>query len=178
MKTNHKALALCPVYETDWPHWVAGCYNRNMIGNETDAARALAGVGEYVGEGHTRTVYRIGDVVYKVARHSASENVTEYDNANELRPHTPDNVVVPEMSLHHVAGTIVLAMPFINGKSMGECMGQYGMDCDHSDCYSPGMRNALDDLNNDATSYGNVIHSDGIYYLIDLSADNNVRTLA
>ena len=134
--------------------------------------RAMARDGEHVGEGCSREVFRIRDVVYKVEKRRGA-NVSEYHNANELRGYTPENIIVPDMTLYPVAGTFVLAMPFIDGKSVGECMGEYGMDCDHSDCLDGNMYNILEGLNFDAISYGNVIYSEGVYYMVDLGADNN-----
>lgn len=139
--------------------------------------RALCGEAEAIGDGITRVAYLIDGVVYKV-EHDNGANAKEYHNGIELRDITPDNVIVPEMTLYYVAGETVLAMPYIDGKAMGECMGQYGMDCDHKNCFSGSLETILDGFNNDATSYGNVIYREGHYYMIDLSADNNVRTLA
>lgn len=134
--------------------------------------RAMAREGEYVGEGCSREVFRIGDVVYKVET-ARGANVSEYHNANELRGYTPENIIVPDMTLYPVAGAFVLAMPYIDGKSVGECMAELGLDCDHTDCLSDNMHSILENLNFDATSYGNVIYSEGVYYMIDLGADNN-----
>lgn len=144
-----------------------------MIGNETDAATALHGGGIYVGEGHTRIVYRVGDVAYKVNVVSWDYNIEEYDCGEAYRAATPANIVIPDMTLYHIGDRTVLAMPYIDGVPVSECFSRYNIECadsTHASCLDDKMAQTLTRFNFDATSYGNVILKDGIYYMVDLGA--------
>lgn len=148
-----------------------------MIGNEEDAALALEGEAEYVGEGCTRTVYRVGDVVYKVEVHPGANN-SEYLNGLDLRENVPASVIIPPMSLYFDGK--VLAMPYIEGETRDECMARYVNTpdaCDHTACYDDETHTMLSRINYDAVSYGNVVYRGGFYYMIDLG-HRDVRTYA
>lgn len=140
-------------------------------GNATDAARAIAGDLDYIGEGCMRTVYRCGDIVYKV-ENAIGANADEYRNAAAIRATVPYPFVIPDMSLHYVGSACVLAMPFIDGEPTGECIGDFigtGCDCD-SPCMSPEIAYAANAINGDALSWGNTIVKDGTYYIIDVDS--------
>lgn len=107
-----------------------------MVGNEIDAKRAHLD-GEYVGEGCSRAVYRIGDVVYKVNTTPLNSNRDEYLAGESLRDTVPHPFVVPPMSLY---GDI-LAMPYYVGNMRGECYCTQDEECDDS-CMPPDFASA------------------------------------
>lgn len=147
------------------------CYTHTMIGNENDARLALLGRAEFVGEGCTRTVFRVGDVAYKVCDSDHDYNMDEYAEADRVRPRLPNGIRIPEMSIHRVGERNVLAMEYIDGLPMGECVEHYGLECtfiNHEGCLPDDIEATLEGLNGDAISHGNTILANGVYYIVDL----------
>lgn len=140
-------------------------------GTAHDAARAIAGDLTYLGEGCMRRTYVNDGIVYKVEM-APGANYSEYENAAAIRATVPDPFVIPEMSLHYVGNTCVLAMPFIDGDLTGECIGDYlGLGCDcPTPCMTPDIAHVANSINGDALSWGNTIVKDGVYYIIDLDS--------
>lgn len=141
------------------------------IGTAHHAARALDGDLDFIGEGCTRHAYVYEGIVYKV-EDVPGANASEYENAARVRATVPFPFVVPDMELHYVGNSCVLAMPFIDGTPTGECIGAYlgtGCDCDDT-CMSADIAHTANSINGDALSWGNTIVKDGLYYIIDFDA--------
>jgi hypothetical protein len=158
-----------------------------VVGNAVDAARAVNGHGDLVGEGEFRVVRRIGEVVYKVGRtreeqaqHSedmhlwAKEyepNRFELEIADSARPRLPAALAIPEIT-HYVAdGRTVNAMPFVEGMPMGECIcvDLTDPDGDHAESHlPPDVLAAFHAAGVGDLQLGNVIlGTDGVYYAVD-----------
>jgi len=142
------------------------------IGNANDAARAIAGDFDFIGEGCTRHAYVHNGIVYKV-EDVPGANYSEYENASRVRATVPFPFVVPDMELHYVGNSCVLAMPFVEGNPTGECIGEYlgtGCDCDDP-CMPHDIAYQANAINGDALSGGNTIKgNDGMDYIIDFDA--------
>lgn len=141
-----------------------------MVGNAADAALAMAHAisGDttylYSADGSTREAYLINEVIYKVENGEVpGVNSNEVYRAS-LFSDVP-GARVPGMTLYGD----VLACEFVTGKSVGECPVEYGMLCDdHSECIPNGLADMLNVIGYD-TAYGNIILSDGIYWLVDIA---------
>jgi hypothetical protein len=125
-----------------------------------------------VGEGNFRRVYRDGGIVYKVEYGEGVDlacNLTEAENITVMRSETlPVNVAIPPFNLITVDDEAVIVMPYIDGKAMGEC---WRVPCDvHDTCLPNNIAEPLEALGIDL-AYGNVILSDGTYFIVDLDAD-------
>lgn len=151
---------------------VLGVYSVPMtIGDVATAARAIAGDLDYIGEGCARIAYVHDGIVYKVET-AIGANYDEYTNAMAVRATVPFPFVVPDMSLHYVGTSCVLAMPFIDGNATGECLGDFlgiGCDCDNP-CMPADIASKASAINGDSLSWGNTIYRDGLYYMIDFDA--------
>lgn len=142
-----------------------------MIGNETDARIALTDdyLAPYSVEGTARDIYLINGVIYKVEKADGANDAewSHYQNMREI-PLSP-YIRIPEMSRYRINDEIVIAAEFVNGVETGECFATWaGMTCDCPEpCLSPAIdseiRRYVEDL-----AWGNVIVSDGCYYLVDL----------
>ena len=134
-----------------------------MIGNEHDAAMALAGTLPMIGEGCTRRVYVSGDVVYKVVYDADYPNTNrrEYETGQSLT--VPPGMAVPAMTLYPNG---VLACEYIVGEYMGECYCVRGED--HMGCLPAETVTILNTISLDCATWGNTCMRDGILYLIDL----------
>lgn len=137
-----------------------------MLGNENDAALALAGSLELIGEGCTRRVY-IDDarkVVYKVEHFDMAVHTANYDEIERSHIVTPHPIVVPTM---HLFDNGVLAMEYVNGTMAGECYCLPNEVCDDT-CMSEDILSVLRTISPDAGTWGNTVWKDGLLYLIDL----------
>lgn len=140
-------------------------------GTLAHAHAALTGDLPYLGEGCTRVTYVWEGIVYKVET-AIGANHDEYTNAMAARATVPYPFVVPDMTLHYVGTSCVLAMPFIDGTATGECIGSWigtGCDCDGA-CMPADIADTARRINGDALSWGNTIYRDGLYYMIDFDA--------
>lgn len=144
-----------------------------MIGNETDAALALARPSEYLysDEGSSRSVYLIDGIIYKVDRGGYRCNEEEFNTAAILTGNLPEGVFLPEMSLYRINGADILAVEFLDGELTGECWALFlGLACD---CPSPCLNdNIVSELSNagwNDPAYGNAMWVDGSLYLIDVA---------
>lgn len=146
-----------------------------MVGNITDATTALDGRGQYLDEGCVRKAYLINGIVYKVCFSPNDDwfNENEPVYVNEVRAkNTRHDVIIPEVTSYVVGERIVNAIEFVDGVTVGACIGvELGSECDCMPfpCFTPDMRDYMEFLYDDATSGGNVILSEGVYYLIDLA---------
>lgn len=138
-----------------------------MIGTVSDADLALNGQLEFIGEGSTRDVYLSNGIVYKVGCEDEQTNVSEYRNAEWLRPRVSSPFVVPPVYLHRNG---VLAMPYINGILSGECSSNlFDLPCeDLGECMPEDIRDIGYLIGPDIVTWGNTIRVGALYYLIDL----------
>lgn len=146
-----------------------------MIGTKAAAARALARLlPVFSDHGSARIVYRAGNVIYKVERPSeVGSNTAEWNHYLSIDPAMlPPHIRMPEMSIYDFDGKTVIAAEFINGSQVGECFeleDNGSCDCPKDMCLS---LNAAEDIRGsvDITdlAIGNVILSNGIYYVVDL----------
>lgn len=140
-----------------------------MVGNENDAARALTGDLEFLGEGCTRRVYVDNDraVVYKVEHFDTevdhTSNYDEVETAARLMGTLPSGYALPNMTLYDNG---VLAMDYIDGELLGECFCVQGEE--HLYCLPEHMASFLSTVSEDCLTWGNTCMRDGILYLIDL----------
>ena len=137
-----------------------------MVGNENDAALALAGSLELIGEGCTRRVYidNARKVVYKVEHYDLAEhnaNTDEYALGDIVTPHP---IVIPNM---HLFDNGVLAMEYVDGSMAGECYCAKDEVCDET-CMDEDILSVLRVIAPDCVTWGNTIWKDGLLYLIDL----------
>lgn len=143
-----------------------------MVGNFRDASIALYDfvIGDYSHilsrEGSTRIVYLINGVVYKIDRGGyANVNECEYE-AIRMPKVLPDNVFYPEVSLYRVSDIDVLAMEYIRGQAIYQCIDRdTGDTCDPM-CMTDKELDLLVDLIDDPSGM-NVIRTDNGYYIID-----------
>lgn len=140
-----------------------------MIGNLADATAAFnREVPEY-DRGSSRKVYLIDGVIYKIDL-VAYCNEDEWKNYRSLsRKKLPDYLAIPKMSRYVVHGQTVIASEFIDGIPLGECFDRWlGLPCEGSmECLPLAVENAVHEYIDDAV-YGNIIVSNGIYYLVDI----------
>jgi hypothetical protein len=136
-----------------------------MVGNAHDAANALTGT--YVGEGCSRIVYRIGDVVYKVNTTEFNSNLDEYLSGERLRDNVPAPFIVPPMSLYGD----VLAMPYYDGTHMGECYCLPHEACS-DDCMPESLAVVARSIGCDVSTWGNTMTVGEDIYLIDLGSES------
>lgn len=125
-----------------------------------------------IGEGNFRRVYRDGPTVYKIEHGEGidfASNQAEVDNLDRLRAVSlPKNVRLPDAYLYH-DGVPIVAMEYIDGVLMGDCHCIPGESHDET-CLPGEVVEKLLSLGID-TAYGNVILSDGTYFIVDLDAD-------
>ena len=151
-----------------------------MTGNEHDARAAFNafknGTTEnlFSRDGSTRMVYLINGVIYKVNLFQddlENANFDEYVAAKMLVRKLPDNVRIPEMSIFDINGNTVLAMEFVTGNPTGECSDRFfSTGCEDDGLCMPDRLIAnLNKLGWTDSTWGNAIHSDGIYFLIDVA---------
>lgn len=146
-----------------------------MVGNAVDARRALE-MFEFeddsalIGEGATRKVYKINNVVYKVnydifdyGGFENNHNIVEY-NAARRYADIP-GVRIPKMELYGD----VLAMEYIPGELTGECSSAWmGLACECPCDHAPqGLLDTLNDEGYDST-WGNIIRNAEGIWLIDM----------
>lgn len=141
-----------------------------MIGNAATAAAVLDPyMSPFSDDGSARIVYLIDNVIYKVER-ARGYNDTEWARYSYIDPNTlPPHIRVPKMHRHVVDGRVVIAAEYIDGIATGECIGRViGVGCDCDDpCLSERVQDEIMQYIEDV-SWGNVIISDGVYYIIDL----------
>lgn len=140
-----------------------------MIGNLYDARRAAEGrLGLLSDYGSARTVYRSGDVVYKVDKDEGA-NLSEWRRYKSITS-VPAKVMVPRMSLYTVGDDYVIAAEFIDGEQSGECSAYISSFCEEPGLCLPG--DIMDDISMTFQmidfAWGNVIRKNGIYYVVDL----------
>lgn len=145
-----------------------------MTGTEDAARLALSGNLPFIGSGFTREVFFHDNVVYKVETEEGQSHVinrAELNNAMRIRALLPSGVAIPDMSLYCVDGIDVLAMEYIMGEPTGECEAKWSDDnCPGDGCVPDNILSALASLGiYDAASWGNVIHSDDVFYVIDVA---------
>jgi len=142
-----------------------------MVGNAEDARKALAMYesednSALIGEGATRKVYKIGDVVYKVNDNiwdDHNSNVNEFESTHWYVD--IPGVRIPKMEMFGD----VLAMEYIAGELTGQCEAEWlNLPCECPSGHIPvGLENALLDAGYD-TTWGNVIRNSEGYWLIDM----------
>jgi hypothetical protein len=141
-----------------------------MIGTIEEAEYALAGESHFLARGTARDVYIADGIVYKVEIESGS-NDYEIDNLIRLSNMTlPPMLAVPEWNVYNVDGRSVIAMPFIEGREVGECYCDFtGTECDcPPDSKAPiSVIAACQSVGITDLSVGNLIYRDGIYYIVD-----------
>lgn len=137
-----------------------------MIGNAADAALAATRpTGYLLGEGTSRYAYLINGVVYKVNISSRyADNEFEFSNINRLKGITHPLIRFPEVSMYDN----VIAMEYISGDATGYCfLCEVGDPCDYEDCIPGTVASDINRLGIIDLAFGNVIKSDGLYYVID-----------
>lgn len=136
-----------------------------MTGNLTDAARALAYDGEIIGEGSSRIVFRINDIVYKVLTYDDvyfNANAAEYENISTF----VDNEMVRVPRSTYFDDIDVIAMEYVEGTPVGECYCLAGEK--HYRCLTPIEREIIADTGMTDMSYGNIIRdNNGMLNIID-----------
>jgi hypothetical protein len=156
------------------------------VGNAEDAARALRGEGELVGEGEFRVVRRIGAVAYKVARSREEQaeysddmhlwsddhepNRFEIENADRARQQLPTGLAIPDITHYVVDGRTINAMPYVDGTEMGVCIWgeEHEQDGHDETCLPPEVVAGFDGAGLGDLQLGNVILGrDGVYYAVD-----------
>ena len=150
-------------------------YNRRMtVGNLADATIAATCPRDLkIGEGWTREVFRIGDVVYKVDMEQGEpNNWDEFTNIDRLRGLMPADILLPEVSMWEVNGESIIAMEYIDGIPTGECssafFGTEPCACNPGECLTDEFLYPLRKLNITDIGYGNLIlTAEGKVYLID-----------
>lgn len=130
----------------------------------------------YLDEGCSRTVYRKGNVVYKVEHDNYySWNRAEYRNRELLLDSLPANVRIPKMSLYMVENedeiSYILACEYISGYTAGECYCRRAETHDPNKCLPEDISESLHSLGLFDIGYGNVIFSEGVYWLVDLGEE-------
>lgn len=152
------------------------------IGNLKDAQTALdAAAGKdfdhYVlsDYGSNRQTFLINGVVYKIHRWAFNPkrwnaNLGEWENYKRLRDISlPAHLAVPEMSLWMIGDEPIIAAEYIDGKAMDECIEDYlGLYCDHTHCLADRVTNDISKLGILDRCNGNIIYSNGKYWLIDI----------
>lgn len=143
-----------------------------MIGNLSEATLAYEHALPILSnEGTGRTVYRVYDVVYKVDKEQGS-NAAELTNYNRLCSlPLPAHIGIPMVEAYDIGDEIVIAMEYIDGERIGECFAeQAGLDCDCDSEHLPAeIEGTLRSVGMGGDLHeGNIIYSNGIYYLIDL----------
>ena len=142
-------------------------YDKDMIGNATDAALALTHPSELkIGEGSSRSAYLINGVVYKVQHEmSYADNEIEHGNMGAMIATGTQTFSVPLTDMH---GN-VLAMEYIDGQLTGFCM-----DCEDGNfhlcvdsCVSQEVANELAMFNIIDLVYGNLVWLNDVPWIID-----------
>lgn len=144
-----------------------------MIGNETDAALALADALPVLSvNGSTRKVYRTGDVVYKVNNgdYYYDANLEEFLTIKEAKSiaNLADNVFIPETALHTVNGVNVIAMEYVEGTAVAEC---YCSDeSEHDDtCMTNDVWEKVNGILSDPSGFNTIVKDNGDIYVIDFA---------
>lgn len=142
-----------------------------MVGTLEDARHAASGIATPFADGCSRDAFLIRGVVYKIENgsdDSEDANSHEWENYKRIRSlELPHNAAVPPTELYHVDGIPVIAMEYINGKSVGECYCIPGDD--HSACISQDIIDELSKVTGITDfCYGNLILRDGTLYIVDL----------
>lgn len=141
----------------------------HMIGNAHDADLALTDhdslTPKYLlsADGSTRMVYLINGVVYKVEAWDGI-NETEFDTIinNDL----PAGVFYPEVSLFTISGRTVIAMEYVEGTPIYQCLCDMTGDVCDSVCMTPQEADFLCPLLDDPSGF-NIIRNEHGYYIID-----------
>jgi hypothetical protein len=143
-----------------------------MIGNVDDARQALTDpyLSPFSDEGCARVVYLIDNVIYKVDLADGG-NDSEWANYQAFSGvEMPEFIAIPEMSRYEINGETVIAAEYIKGMPTGECWDrQLDFTCLHTSepCLSDRMESEIRRFIGDL-AWGNVIVSDGRYYIVDL----------
>lgn len=144
-----------------------------MVGTSNDAMQALfwerSGLRSkaWSRDGTTRNVYLINGVVYKI-EHFGMEgiNAVEHDTMLNMRNSLPDNVSYPLTTLYSFNGIEVLAMEYIKGQAIYQCVDDFtGEPCDDC-CMTADEINLLIDILDDPSGF-NTIRTNNGYYIID-----------
>lgn len=142
-----------------------------MTGNAADAALALSeffsNSRRYVfsPDGTSRMVYLINGVIYKV-EDIRGTNADEFDIMRNMRDSLPMGVFYPEVSLFTISGDDVIAMEYIEGTAIYQCIDADTGDVCDSVCMTPQEAVFLPPLLNDPSGM-NVIRNEHGYYIID-----------
>lgn len=146
-----------------------------MTGNRIDAADALAGLLPILStNGSTRTVYRIGNVVYKVNQYFEANydaNVEEYRNiaAINANGNLPDGVYVPNVSLYVVGMHNIIAMDYVEGTAVAECYCEMSNDTHTNTCMTNDVWEKVNGFLDDLSGLNTIVKDNGDIYLIDLA---------
>lgn len=130
-----------------------------MIGTYEDAARAVEGDLPDLHPGTPygwRRVHLINGVIYKVDKVIGGNN-DEWWNYVRLRDtRLPEHIRIPKMHLYEVGKKFVIAAEYIDGDALTE----YEI--------SEELESQILDLGIGDICEGNILISEGIYYLVDL----------
>lgn len=144
-----------------------------MTGNATDAARALmlhdcrSWAHAFSRDGSTRTVFLINGVIYKVEDYGyAGVNASEYDVMLNMRTALPAGVFFPEVSLFTIGDVDVIAMDYIRGQAIYQCVCDFTGDICDPCCMTDSERDILVPIMDDPSGF-NAIRTDSGVYIID-----------
>ena len=141
-------------------------YHLTMIGNETDAMKALSGDVPMLASGCDRRVYLVNNVVYKVCRMNDDVNAVEY--LNILNAPETDIIKFPLAHLYRVANRLVMAMEYIEGQgAFFDCF--CDLNYGEHDCEDSKVIEMLNSIGMRDVHPGNIIVRDNTYYVIDFA---------
>lgn len=146
-------------------------YNRDMIGNATDAALALSdyesGMMDYLfADGSTRYVFLINGVLYKVNYRTAAgdyDNIEEFETINAKRASLPAGVFYPETSLHRINDRFVIAQKIVTGQPVYRCVCDMVGDVCSEYCMPEDVIELTDPFMQDQCGFNVIINDDGVH---------------